>query len=88
MNEPLSLPLRPDRCAVLTPYSMGRGGGNRQQPPIVEVRWRFPYPPPHVSVLRLCSEHRALLAFRGQYIAERPLADVSVGMLYDAAVED
>ena len=87
-DAPVSLQPRSDACAALTSWS-GRGtGGNCQQPPIVEARWHFPYPRPHAARLLLCAEHRAQLAFRDQYLDERALEGMSVGTLYDAAVED
>lgn len=54
--------LRPldDRCAILTDYNMGKGGGNCDQPATVRAVWQFERPGP-LEVL-LCDEHAAELA--------------------------
>jgi hypothetical protein len=87
-----AMPLAPSvadgGCAVLVRTHTTQWGSTCTEPPIVEARWFFPYPKPHTTTLRLCERHRGALAWSDQYRAERALAGVSVGPLYDASVED
>lgn len=44
----------PDRCAIIEPYDMGRGGGNCQRPPTRRGVWRFEAGPKRIL---LCDHH-------------------------------